>query len=74
MIYNLLNSKLSGIITNYYYGNKKQAAKSVRALNKVQLVTLLACSSELSPIGWEYSADNQYNLERFVLLAVEKYI
>jgi hypothetical protein len=49
-------------------------ARKIRGLNKIELVTLLTCSNELCSEKWAYNSDNQYLLERLVLLAVDKYI
>ena len=65
--------KYNSILNNYLNGNKKDAAKAVKRLTKLQLVDMLVNSHIHCDHVLIGDSDKVYDFERFVLLALEGY-
>ena len=72
-MFSVSQDKYDGIMYNYLNGSKKTAAKAIKRLTKLQLVGMLVNSHTHCRGALMGKQTEQYDFERFVLLALEGY-
>lgn len=66
--------KLRAIYSNYVNGNKKEAAKKVRGLTKIELFYLVSSHNILAIIDLMGNHERKISFENFICNALEGYI